>query len=89
MSKQQINITINTRNSRSQVCDIIGERGSAPKRGCHCTRFVPPNASVQWQPDGLTIHTRSGLTIHSISLKVCEFGRVTRNVYSYGWRQGC
>ena len=35
----------------------IGERGSAPKRGRHSTIFVPPNASVQWQPDGLTIHT--------------------------------
>ena len=35
------------------------ERGSAPKRVRHSTiYFVPPKASVQWQPDGLTIHTK-------------------------------
>ena len=32
------------------------ERGSAPERGRHSTICFPPNASVQWQPDGLTIH---------------------------------
>ena len=33
-------------------------RGSAPKRGRHSAIFVPPDASVQWQPDGLTIHAK-------------------------------
>ena len=32
-----------------------------PKRGRHSTRFVPRNAFVQWQPDGLTIHTKKWL----------------------------
>ena len=35
---------------------IVGERGSAPKRGWHSTIILfPPNASSQWQPDGLAI----------------------------------
>ena len=36
---------------------IFRERAGTPKRGRHSTVFVPPNASVQWQPDGLTIDT--------------------------------
>ena len=32
-------------------------RGSAPKRGRHSTISFSPNASVQWQSDGSTIHT--------------------------------
>ena len=28
------------------------------KRGRHSTIVFPPSASVQWQPDGLTIHTK-------------------------------
>ena len=36
----------------------VRERGSAPKRGRHSTICFPPNASVQWQPDGLTIYTK-------------------------------
>ena len=36
----------------------VRERGSAPKRGRHSTIFVPPNAFVHWQPDGLTIHIK-------------------------------
>ena len=37
---------------------IIRERAGAPKRGRHSTIHVfPPDPSVQWQPDGLTIHT--------------------------------
>ena len=36
-------------------------KGSAPERGRHSTIFLPPNASVQWQPDGLTIHTEKWL----------------------------
>ena len=36
---------------------IIG--GGAPKRGSALYRCLfPPNASAQWQPDGLTIHTQ-------------------------------
>ena len=38
--------------------DSIRERGSAPKRGRHSAIFFPPHASLQWQPDGLTIHTK-------------------------------
>ena len=35
----------------------LRERGSAPGRGRHSTIcFLPPHASVQWQPDGLAIH---------------------------------
>ena len=36
----------------------VRDRGGAPKRGRHSTIFVPPHASVQWQPDGSTIHTK-------------------------------
>ena len=36
----------------------LRESGSAPKRGRHSTICIPPNASVQWQPDGLTFHTK-------------------------------
>ena len=28
--------------------------------GWHSAIFFPPDASVQWQPDGLTICTKSG-----------------------------
>ena len=35
------------------------EKGEMLLRGVGALRcFFPPNASVQWQPDGLTIHTR-------------------------------
>ena len=45
--------------SRSRLRDgSIRERGSAPKRARHSTIFAPASASVQWQPDGLTIHTK-------------------------------
>ena len=38
---------------------VVRVRGSAPKRGRHSSDiFSPPNASVQRQPDGLTIHTQ-------------------------------
>ena len=37
---------------------LLRERGSAPERGGHSTIVFPPNASVQWQLDDLTIHTR-------------------------------
>ena len=36
----------------------IREGGSASRRGWHSTIFVPTNASVQWQPGDLTIHTK-------------------------------
>ena len=36
----------------------LGERGSAPTRGRHSAIVFPPSAPVQWQPDGLTIHTK-------------------------------
>ena len=37
----------------------IRERGSAPNMGGHSTIcLLHPNASVQWQPDGLTIHIK-------------------------------
>ena len=39
---------------------MVREGGSAPKRGRHSLRYCfPPNASVQWQPDVLTIHTNN------------------------------
>ena len=35
------------------------EKGEVLLRGVGTLRYVfPPNASVQWQPDGLTIHTK-------------------------------
>ena len=38
---------------------LFRKRGSAPKRGVGTLRYYfPPNASAQWQPDGLTIHTK-------------------------------
>ena len=45
----------------------VGDRGSAPKGGRHTTIFVLSSVkallvkclSVQWQPNGLTIHTKS------------------------------
>ena len=37
----------------------LRERESAPKRGRHSTMIsFPPKASVQWQPDGLTVHAK-------------------------------
>ena len=37
----------------------LRERGSAPKEGRHSTKTLLVKCpSVQWQPDGLTIHTR-------------------------------
>ena len=45
------------RSGQGSLTQVI-ERGSAPKRGRHYTICVPPSASVQWQPDGLTIHTK-------------------------------
>ena len=38
-----------------------GGRSSAPRRGRHSTIAFPPNASVQRQPDGMTIHTKKWL----------------------------
>ena len=39
----------------------ISETGEVLLRGIGTLRYLfPPNASVQWQPDGLTIHTKSG-----------------------------
>ena len=40
------------------VAAVVRERGSAPERVRHSTIFVSPNASVQWQPDGLAIPTK-------------------------------
>ena len=49
------NINISSRNN-------VREEGSAPRRGRHSAMCVfPPNASVRWQPDGLTIHTKKWL----------------------------
>ena len=36
----------------------LREGGSAPERDRHSTISFPPHASVQWQPDGLTVHTK-------------------------------
>ena len=38
---------------------LVGERRSAPKGGRQSTKTLPAKCpSVQWQPDGLTIHTK-------------------------------
>ena len=56
-----INIDSNSNSISISISIVIGERGSAPKR-VGTLRFVcPPSASVQWQPDGLTIHTKKWL----------------------------
>ena len=47
-----------TRRSTACAGPRVRERGSAPKRGRHSTIFFPPNASVQWQLGGLTIHIK-------------------------------
>ena len=38
-------------------CSSLREMGSAPDRDRHSTILLPRNASVQWLPDGLAIHT--------------------------------
>ena len=38
---------------------LTSENGEVLLRGVGTLRYVfPPDASVQWQPDGLTIHTK-------------------------------
>ena len=59
----------------------VRQRGSA-KRGRHSTIFVSPNASVQWQHDGLAIPTTTWflgagfLGAPPISLTMMTLGRL-------------
>ena len=43
---------------RGDPC-LLSEKGEGLLRGVGTLRYLfPPHASVQWQPDGLTIHTK-------------------------------
>ena len=52
---------------RTRMCEMHidvheSEKGEVLLRGVGTLRYVfPPNASVQWQPDGLTTHTKKWL----------------------------
>ena len=61
-----------------------------------CTRryLFPPNASVQWQPDGLTIQTEksfpeAGLlgTIIHICICMCVYIYIYTHIYIYIYRE--
>ena len=75
----------------------IGERGSAPKRGGHSSiYFFSPNASVQWQPDVLTIHTKKWSQIprstshFSYHAQTRGSGNTRKKAYHCGFRMfGC
>ena len=57
-------ICINFMITRGDAADSAGRqrRGEVPLRGVGTLRYsFPPNASVQWQPDGLTIHAEKWL----------------------------
>ena len=48
---------VETRILKRRILNMDFNMVGAPKRGRHSTIFFPPNASVQWQPDGLIIRT--------------------------------
>ena len=54
-------VTLHTRRVRVAPGGSPSEKGEVLLRGVGTPRYVfPPDASVQWQPTGLTIHTQKG-----------------------------
>ena len=67
---------------------IIMIKGSAPKRGRYSTTVLPPSASVQWQPHGLTIPASR---IPKIIIKQCflkVFIVLFHYIYIYNIKDG-
>ena len=57
----------------------VSEKGEVLLRGVGTLQtFSPPNASVQWQPDGLTIHTK----------KWCSRSRIPRSTSRFSQGRG-